>query len=78
MSLTSEASDEALHSKELHFDDSRVFAPTSLGCFIRKMQQHSRERFLRALSVMSELGPILVRLPSALARQNGDEKALSA
>ena len=48
--LTSEASDDALHSKELRFDDSKVFAPTSLSCFIRKMQQHSRKRFLRALT----------------------------
>lgn len=76
--LTGEASDDALHSKELRFDDSKVFAPTSLNCFIRKMQQHSRERFLRALAVMSDLGPILVRLPPTLVRQNGDDAALSA
>ena len=76
--LTSEESDAALHSKELHFDETQVFAPTSLSCFIRKMQQHSRQRFLRALSVMADLGPILVRLPSALSGQNHDESALSA
>ena len=49
-----------------------MFAPTSLGSFIRKMQQHSRKRFLRALSVMSELGPVLVRLPAAL-KAGGDD-----
>ena len=76
--LTSEESDEALHSRELHFDENSVFAPTSLSCFVRKMQQHSRQRFLRALGVMADLGPILVRLPSALTRRNGDETALSA
>ena len=76
--LTSEESDEALHSKELSFDQNSVFEPTSLNCFIRKMQQHSRRRFLRALSVMADLGPILVKLPSALARHNGDSTALSA
>ena len=76
--LTSEYSDDALHSKELHFDQQSVFAPTTLGCFIRKMQQHSRRRFLRALSVMADLGPILVQLPSALTRHTGDDAALSA
>lgn len=76
--LTSEDSDEALHSKELRFDENSVFAPTSLSCFVRKMRQHSRRRFLRALEVMSDLGPILVSVPNALARQNEEEAALSA
>ena len=47
-----------------------MFAPTSLGSFIAKIRQHSRKRFLRALAVMSELGPVLVRLPTALAADN--------
>ena len=76
--LTSEESEAALHSGELRFDENTVFAPTSLGCFIRKMRQHSRQRFLRALSVMAGLGPILVRLPGSFAGQDGDETALSA
>lgn len=76
--LTSQESDAALYSDELHFDETSVFAPTSLGCFIRKMQQHSRRRFLRALSIMAGLGPILVRLPGRIAGQDGDTSALSA
>ena len=77
--LTSQASEAALHSDELRFDENSVFAPTSLGCFIRKMRQHSRQRFLRALSVMAGLGPILVRMPGgSFAGQDGDETALSA
>lgn len=76
--LTSDESDDALHSRELRFDANSVFAPTTLNCFIRKMQQHSRRRFLRALAVMADLGPILVRLPDAMSRQNGDETVLSA
>lgn len=43
-----------------------MFAPTTLDSFISKMRQHSRKRFLRALAVMSELGPVIVRLPLAL------------
>ena len=49
-----------------------MFAPTSLGSFIGKMRQHSRKRFLRALSVMSELGPVLVRLPGTLTAGGDD------
>ena len=49
-----------------------MFAPTSLGSFIGKMRQHSRKRFLRALSVMCELGPVLVRLPAALSAGGDD------
>lgn len=76
--LTSHESDVALHSEELQFDENSVFSPTSLGCFIRKMQQHSRRRFLRALSVMADLGPILVRLPCNFAQQDNGDTALSA
>jgi len=76
--LTSEESDDTLQSDELQFDENSVFEPTTLDCFIGKMQQHSRHRFLRALSVMADLGPIIVRLPATLARQDGDSAALSA
>lgn len=76
--LTSHESEAALQSGELQFDANSVFAPTSLGCFIRKMQQHSRRRFMRALSVMADLGPILVRLPANIVRRDSDKTALSA
>jgi len=49
-----------------------MFAPTTLGSFLAKMRQHSRKRFLRALAVMSDLGPVLVRMPLSLAA-GGDE-----
>ena len=49
-----------------------MFAPTSLSSFVSKMRQHPRKRFLRALAVMSELGPVLVRLPMALTAGGDD------
>lgn len=76
--LTSPAAEELLYSGDLEFDVSRVFAPTSLACFLQKMQQHSRRRFLRALSVMADLGPILVRLPDSFMPQDQSRTALSA
>ena len=76
--LTSPDSEEVLRSGDLEFDESRIFAPTSLGCFVSKMQQHSRRRFLKALGVMAKLGPILVRLPASLLRHDNGESALTA
>ena len=66
--LTSPSSECLLDSDVLHHSKLGLFAPTSLGGFLCKMRQHSRHRFLRALSVMSELGPILVRLPGFFLR----------
>jgi DNA-binding response OmpR family regulator len=47
---------------------STMFAPTELSCFLTKMREHRRRRFLRALEVMYELGPILVRSPRLVRR----------
>lgn len=68
--LTSPSSECLLDSDSLEAGKSHMFAPTSLGCFLNKMQQHSRSRFLRALSVMSDLGPVLVRLPGFFLRHS--------
>ena len=76
--LTSPDSEDLLRSGELDFDATRVFAPTNLLSFVRKMRQHSRRRFLRALRVMASLGPVLVRLPESLLQRNENETALTA
>lgn len=76
--LTSPTSEELLSSGNFWFDETRVFAPTSLACFLGGMRQHARYRFLRALAVMGELGPILVSLPDALRQRLDDRQALSA
>lgn len=76
--LTSQDSEHLLQTDSFNSGDSNMFAPTSLFCFVRKMKQHSRGRFLGALSVMSDLGPILVRLPLSFLRQADDQPALIA
>lgn len=70
--LTSPGSECLLDSDNLQSGDSSMFAPTSLSCFLKKMRQHSRHRFLRALSVMSDLGPVLVRLPGFYMRHTDE------
>ncbi len=70
--LTSPSSECLLDSDSLTPDDASMFAPTSLPCFLDKMRQHSRNRFLRALTVMSDLGPVLVRLPGFFLRSSDD------
>jgi CheY-like chemotaxis protein len=66
--LTSSASERLLDSDRLGGARNSMFAPTGLSCFLKKMRQHSRRRFLRALCVMSDLGPVLVRLPGFFLR----------
>jgi len=68
--LTSNASEHLLESDRLSSGGTGMFAPTGLNCFLKKMRQHSRRRFLRALSVMSDLGPVLVRLPGFFLRRD--------
>lgn len=68
--LTSDTSECLLDSDNLASGGTDMFAPTSLICFLKKMRQHSRRRFLRALGVMSDLGPVLVRLPGFFLRSS--------
>ena len=70
--LTSSISECLLDSGRLSSFGTSTFAPTGLICFLKKMRQHSRKRFLRALSVMSDLGPVLVRLPGFFLRHGDD------
>lgn len=55
----------------------RSFAPTSLSSFVGKLRQHSIRRFLRALTVVSEIGPIIVRLPGYIGRPGDNVATLS-
>ena len=61
--LTSDLSEHLLEGAGIADGRSIMFEPADLSCFLRKMREHRRARFNRALSVMYELGPILVRLP---------------
>ena len=61
--LTSDMSEPALDHAGVSDGRAVMFAPTELSCFLKKMSEHRTGRFKRALSVMYDLGPILVRLP---------------
>ncbi|MDJ0919477.1 MAG: hypothetical protein QNJ05_17100 [Woeseiaceae bacterium] len=61
--LTSDISEQVLSHAGVADGRSVMFEPTELSCFLKKMQEHRGERFKRALGVMYELGPIMVRLP---------------
>ena len=66
--LTDENSEAVLDSAALHVGDAIMFEPTSLPSFLNKMRQHSQSTFLNALSKLSCIGPILVRMPMHFTR----------
>lgn len=68
--LTSHTSERQLDEAGVIDAHSTVFAPTELGCFLDKMREHKRRRFMRALGVMYQLGPVLVRVPRAFSRRH--------
>lgn len=70
--LTTCESERELRSGRLPIDDSRIFEATSLAGFAKNLARHKPKRFLRALSILSKLGPVLVRMPgeSQLAVEN--------
>jgi CheY-like chemotaxis protein len=66
--LTDDKAEEILDSGRLQTGDLVMFAPTSLPSFLNKMRQHSPGKFLQALSKLSGIGPVLVRLPRHFTR----------
>ena len=70
--LTSSLSEEVLHTAPLAARTEELFEPLGLFEFFTKMGEHARGRFLRALNVIGEFGPVLVRLPQFVANC-GDE-----
>jgi len=76
--LTSPSSEQLLESGAVHCGNATMFAPKTLVGFVRKMRDHQRDRFLRAVSVLSDLGPILVRLPDSFSHRFDGFVELSA
>ncbi|MGI9271351.1 MAG: hypothetical protein ACR2QT_06215 [Woeseiaceae bacterium] len=66
--LTSDYSEELLDRGAIDCDSSIMFSPTSLTSFLGKMHELSREKFLRTVTIVSGIGPILVRLPGYFSR----------
>ncbi len=73
--LTSPESESLLYSDRFERGDSCMFSPTSLNGFLTYMRLHSVGRVLRSLSILSDLGPVLVRLPGYFMRDRDDISA---
>ena len=73
--LTSPESESLLYSGRIERGDSCMFSPTSLNGFLRYMREHSVSRILHSLSILSDLGPVLVRLPGYFMRDRDDISA---
>ena len=76
--LTSPSTEGILQATRRDFPKSTMFTPTELTSFIKKMRQHSRGHFLRALSIIYGFGPILVRLPGSFLTQSDEFNAMTA
>ncbi len=70
--LTDETSEAMLDSGRLQTGDTIMFTPTSLPSFLGRMRQVPRDKLLHALSTLSGIGPILVRLPAQFTRSLHD------
>ena len=70
--LTSNYSEELLDHGAIDCDTSIMFSPTPLTSFLGKMRELSREKFLRTVTIVSGVGPILVRLPGHYIRSLDD------
>ncbi len=68
--LITPESEQLLDSRELECCDTTSFAPIALDHFMLKLAQHREQRFLRALALLYELGPILVRVPAELCGEH--------
>ena len=73
--LTTAESENELRNGRLPIDDSRVFEATSLAGFAGNLARHKPKRFLRALAILSDLGPVLVRMPGNLQQATGEPAA---
>ncbi|MBT8098486.1 MAG: hypothetical protein KJO82_01985 [Gammaproteobacteria bacterium] len=70
--LTSDESEALLADGVFAGYGADSFAATPLYSFVRKMKQHSNDRFVRALRVMAGIGPIRVSLPQSLVDRPDD------
>lgn len=76
--LTSPVSEQLLENGAVNCGEAIMFAPKTLTDFVRKMREHRRELFLRSVSTISALGPILVRMPETFATRADGHARLTA
>jgi DNA-binding NarL/FixJ family response regulator len=76
--LTTPESEALLQSGAVDGGSAVMFSSISLQTLVATLRNKRRSRFLRSLSVIYALGPILVQAPAALLRHNGEQLALIA
>lgn len=76
--LTSPDGESLLQSGSLDDGSSVMFSSISLPNLVATMRSKRRNRFLRALSVIYSVGPILVRAPATLIEREEQQLGLTA
>ena len=76
--FTSDHGERVINREGLTESYSTMFSPTELNCFLAKMREHRRRRFMRALDVMYQLGPVMDRMPRSFVQMPHQYSALSA
>jgi DNA-binding NarL/FixJ family response regulator len=76
--LTSPDSEKLLQSGNVDGGNSVMFSAISLDNLVATLRNKRRSRFLRTLSVIYAIGPILVQAPSVLFAQEDNHLALTA
>lgn len=76
--LTSAEGESRLQSGSLDGGSAVMFSSISLKNLVTTMRNKRRNRFLRALSVIYSVGPILVRAPAALIDRQREQLAITA
>lgn len=76
--ITSPESVDLLDSGEIDGGETIMFSPTGLASFVRKMRSQNRDHFLKALQILFQFGPILVRAPQTVLMRDPVELRKSA
>ncbi len=76
--LTTPSTEQLLENGAVSCGDAIMFAPKTLTGFVRKMREHQRDLFLRSVSTLCDVGPILVRLPNTISTRTDSVAELTA
>ena len=76
--LSGPETEHVIEDANRNCEEAMMFSPVGLAAFIDRLGEHGKQRFLKAARIMSELGPLLVRLPDYFKRQPDDVSRLIA
>jgi CheY-like chemotaxis protein len=76
--LTSDKTEAMLEAGEVDGGKAVMFTPTTLDSFVEKLGSGDRGRFIKALNILYQYGPVLVDAPLTLACRNTMPEAFVA